>query len=441
MSVGQIILTAVIAIVLFMLVILIHELGHFIFAKLFGVRVNEFAIGMGPRLFGWTKGETEYSVRLIPIGGYCAMEGEDEESSDERAFNRQKVWKRIIVVVAGAVFNIILGFIFMVIIQAQQGAYASNTIDGFYPSLVSASDYTQALASDSDMVYYCYLEHYDRTAGTSEVERLELVKNEGDPTVTDLEPVTYQQLLDMGCEPDVVHTEDKGTNCFILRQATSSYTGLRYGDVIWSVNGSRALCFNDAYFEMAVDRDNTVDMVVVRDGKKVELKGVRFDRSPEGYSVLDFAVQPIERTPGRVITQTFLESQYMIRSVYKSLFLLVTGGVPVSEMSGPIGIASAIGEVATVGFESSFMDGINNILYLMALIAFNLGIVNLLPLPALDGGRLIFLIVEAIRRKPVPPKYEGIVHMVGFALLMALMVFIAFNDILKLVGGCSGGGA
>jgi len=236
----------------------------------------------------------------------------------------------------------------------------------------------------------------------------------------------------------VIQTADKGTNCYILRQATSSYTGLRTGDTIYSVNGSRALCFNDAYFEMAIDQDNTVDMVVIREGEKVELKGVAFDRSAQGYSVLDFTVQPVEQTFGSVISQTFLESQYMVRSVYKSLFMLITGSVPVSEMSGPIGIASAIGEVASAGFKSSFMDGVNNILYLMALITFNLGIVNLLPLPALDGGRLIFLIVEAIRRKPVPPKYEGIVHMIGFALLMALMVFIAFNDISKLVSGCSG---
>ena len=434
----QTLLTVVIAVVLFMLVILIHELGHFLFAKLFKVRVNEFAIGMGPRLFGWCKGETDYSVRLIPIGGYCAMEGEDEESSDERAFNRAKVWKRILIVIAGAVFNIILGFIFMVIIQGQQDLYASNLITGFYPSAVSASDYTEALAQDSDKVFYCYLEHFDRTTNETSVERFEMVKNEGDETVTDLEGITWQQLLDRGYEPGVMQSGDKGTNCHILRQATSSYTGLRYGDEIYSVNGSRALCFNDAYFEMAVDQDNTVDMVVIRDGEKVELKGVTFDRSEQGYSVLDFTVDPIERTFGTMVSQTFLESQYMIRSVYKSLFMLVTGRVPVSEMSGPIGIASAIGEVASAGFKSSFMDGVNNILYLMSLIAFNLGIVNLLPLPALDGGRLIFLIVEAIRRKPVPPKYEGIVHMIGFGLLMVLMVFIAFNDIMKLVAGCSG---
>ncbi len=434
----QTILTVVIAVTLFMLVILIHELGHFSFAKLFKVRVNEFAIGMGPRLFGWRKGETDYSVRLIPIGGYCAMEGEDEESSDERAFNRAKVWKRIIIVVAGAVCNIILGFIFMVIIQGQQDLYASNTITGFYPSAVSVSDYTDALAQDSDKVFYCYLEHFDRTTGEQSVERYEMVKNEGDETVTDMEGITWEQLLERGYEPGVMQTGDKGTNCHILRQATSSYTGLRYGDTIYSVNGSRAFCFNDAYFEMAVDQDNTVDMVVIRDGEKVELRGVTFDRSPQGYSVLDFTVDPIDRTFGTMVSQTLLESQYMIRSVYKSLFMLITGRVPVSEMSGPIGIASAIGEVASAGFKSSFMDGVNNILYLMSLITFNLGIFNLLPLPALDGGRLIFLIVEAIRRKPVPPKYEGIVHMVGFALLMALMVFVAFNDIMKLVTGCSG---
>jgi len=432
------ILTAVIAIVLFLLVILIHELGHFIFAKLFGVRVNEFAIGMGPKLLSKKKGETLYSLRLIPFGGYCAMEGEDEESSDERAFNRQKVWKRIIIVVAGALFNIILGFIFVVVVQGQQDVYASNTVSGFWPTPVSASDYTEALASDSDMVFYCYLEHYDKNEGTAEYERFELVKNEGDPTLTGMEGITYAALLEQGYEPDVVHEEDAATNCYILRQATSSYTGLKYGDIIWSVNGSRALCFNDAYFEMAIDQDNTVDMVVIRDGEKVELTGIRFDRSEAGYSVLDFTVDPIERTFGTVISQTLLESQYMIRSVYKSLFMLVTGRVPVSEMSGPIGIASAISDVAAVGFESSFMDGVNNILYLMALIAFNLGIVNLLPLPALDGGRLVFLIVEAIRRKPVPPKYEGIVHMIGFALLIGLMVVIAFSDIMKLVNGCAG---
>lgn len=438
MNTMQTILTAVIAIVLFLLVILIHELGHFSFAKLFKVKVNEFAIGMGPKLWGKKKGDTEYSLRMIPVGGYCAMEGEDEESSDERAFNRQKVWKRIIIVVAGATFNIILGLIFMLIVQGQQELYASNTITGFYPTVVSASDYTEALASDSDMVFYCYLEHYDRNTGDYSVDRYEMVKNEGDATVTGMDGITYEALLEQGYEPDVVHTEDVGTNCYILRQATSSYSGLKYGDTIWSVNGQRALCFNDAYFEMAIDMDNTVDMVVIRDGEKVELNDIRFDRSAEGYSVLDFSVEPIERTFGTAISQTFLEAQYMIRSVYRSLFMLITGRVPVSEMSGPIGIASAIGEVASVGFESSFMDGLNNILYLMALITMNLGIVNLLPLPALDGGRLVFLIVEAIRRKPVPAKYEGWVHMIGFALLMVLMVVIAFSDIMKLVNGCSG---
>lgn len=438
MSIFQTVMTIVIAVVLFLLVILIHELGHFSFAKLFKVKVNEFAVGMGPKIWGKKKGETLYSLRMIPFGGYCAMEGEDEESSDERAFNRQKVWKRIIIVVAGAVFNIILGLIFLVIVQGQQELYASNTITGFYPSVVSPSDYTEALASDSDMVYYCYLEHYDLNTEEYSVERFEMVKNEGDATVTGMKGITYEALLEQGYEPGVVHEEDAGTNCYILRQATSSYSGLKYGDTIWSVNGSRALCFNDAYFEMAIDQDNTVDMVVIRDGEKVELTGVKFDRSAEGYSVLDFTVDPIEHSFGTVISQTFLEAQYMIRSVYKSLFMLVTGQVPVREMSGPIGIASAIGEVASVGFESSFMDGVNNILYFMALIAINLGIVNLLPLPALDGGRLLFLIVEAIRRKPVPAKYEGIIHMIGFALLMALMVFIAFSDIMKLVTSCSG---
>ena len=154
-------------------------------------------------------------------------------------------------------------------------------------------------------------------------------------------------------------------------------------------------------------------------------------------TVLDFQVYGVRRTFKTLMQSTFLQSQYFVRSVYVSLWRIITGRVGFSQMSGPVGIASMIGEVAQQGFAQSFADGINNILYLMALITFNLGIVNLLPLPALDGGRLVFLIVEAIRRKPIPPEREGMVHFIGIILLFGLMILITFNDIMKLLSSCT----
>lgn len=411
--------TIVIALLLFMLVIVVHELGHFLFAKLFKVKVNEFSVGMGPKLISKKKGETRYSLRLIPIGGFCAMEGEDEDSPDENAINRKKVWKRIIIITAGAVFNIILGFIFMIIIQGQQDAFASNTIGEFVPSAVSASDYMAA--SDSDAVYYF-------TTDAQLTECYEIIRNKGDKGVSGFDTVTFDEISEK--------LDDK--EGYLIRRATSKQTGLLEGDEIYSVNGSRALCFNDAYFEMAFDEDGVMDFVVIRDGEKLELNGVHFDKDPSGTNVLDFRVYPIEKNFGTVLGQSALQSQYMIRSVYKSLFWLISGRAAFSEMSGPVGIATAIGDAAEAGYAEGFMSGLNNILYVMAIIAFNLGIVNLLPLPALDGGRLMFLIIEGIRRKPINPKYEGIVHIVGFVLLMALMVAITFQDIVKLFERCTG---
>ena len=409
-------LIVVVSVLLFVLVILIHEFGHFLFAKLFGVRVNEFAVGMGPTIWKKQKGETQYSLRLIPIGGFCAMEGEDDESDDERAFYKKKVWQRMIIIVAGAAFNIILGLIFMLIIQGQQPYYASRTVANFQPTLVSASDY---LGDRSDTQYY-----YSEDGETL----LEIVKgtgNEKDGTIGKNE----------------IDTE-KG---YIYREATSGKTGLKVGDQIISVNGYRAFCFQDAYFAMSMDDDGVMDFVVERDGERIALDDVTFDRV-EGTgmlagtetTVLDFQVYGVQRNFKTLMQSTFLQSQYFVRSVYMSLYYLVTGRAGFSQMSGPVGIASMIGEVAEAGFAESFAAGINNILYIMALITFNLGIVNMLPLPALDGGRFVFLCIEGIRRKPLNQKIEGIVHMIGLLLLFGLMIIITYQDILRIIRSCTG---
>lgn len=339
--------------------IFIHEFGHFFTAKLSGVRVNEFAIGMGPTLFHVQRGETKYSLRALPIGGFCAMEGEDEESSDDRAFNNKPVWKRVLVVVMGAVMNVLLGLVLMMLLLGQDPAFNSTTVSRFYPGSA-------------------------------------------------------------------------------LQKA-----GLREGDVFVSVDGYRILGDKDLSFALATADPASVDIQVKRGGKLIEFNRVKFNsRSVDGKSVvtLDFYVQPIGKNPGTLILKSVQDTVSTVRMVWYSVVGLVTGKFGFNDLAGPIGTASAISQAASIGLQQNFLAALNNILYMMMIITVNLGVVNLLPFPALDGGRLLFLVVEGIRRRPINPKYEGWVNAAGFCLLMALMVVVAYSDILRLITGRGLGG-
>ena len=349
----------IIAVLLFGFIIFIHEFGHFMTAKLSGIRVNEFAIGMGPTLFRFQKGETTYALRLLPIGGFCAMEGEDEDSDDEGAFNNKPVWKRILVVVMGAVMNIVLGLVLMMILLVQQPAFSSTTIAEF---------------------------------------------QEG---------------------------------------AATQAAGLQVGDTFTKVDGYKITTDRDLSFALATANPDAVDIEVSRDGQTLTFEDVKFNtRDNDGTKVLmlDFYVNPIPKNVGTLITKSFQDTASTVRMVWYSLAGLVTGKFGLNDVAGPVGTANAIGQAASAGLESGFGDAVNNILYMMMIITVNLGIVNLLPLPALDGGRLVFLIIEGIRRKPVNPKYEGWVHAAGFALLMAFMLLITFSDVLRLFTGKGIGG-
>jgi regulator of sigma E protease len=352
-------LLIIIAILLFGFIIFIHEFGHFFTAKLSGIRVNEFALGMGPVIFHFTKGETQYSLRAFPIGGFCAMEGEDAESPDEHAFNNKPVWKRILVVIMGAVMNIILGLIIMMIILGQQSAFSSTTISKF--------------------------------------------------------------------------TQNSATQA----------AGLKVGDVFTSIDGYKINGDRDLSFALATVKPASVDIQVLRGGKALDFKNVKFNTKPvngKNILALDFYVLPIEKNFGTLITKSVQDTISTVRMIWYSLVGLVSGKYGFNDVAGPVGAASAIGEAASIGLQQSFLAALNNILMMMMIITVNLGVVNLLPLPALDGGRLIFLIIEGIRRKPINPKYEGWVNAAGFALLMGLMVIITFSDILRLVTGKGLGG-
>lgn len=349
------------ALLLFGIVVFIHEFGHFSFAKMFGIKVNEFAIGFGPKIFSKKGKKTDYSLRLLPLGGYCAMEGEDAESSDENAFGNKSIIKRILVVFAGGFFNLILGFILVCVVLSLSGMAGTTTVAVF-----------------------------------------------DDP------------------------------------ETSKSYaSGLEVGDSIYSINGRRTFTASDVSYMLTSAPDETVDMTVVRGGERKDMK-VNFETAEKDgtkYIVMDFKVLGLKTSNMSFFTfmkYVAMDFVSMARVVWMSLFDLITGRFGLNEMMGPVGlvgtVSSAVSSVASGAAQSAAAAkaAFENIVYLITLITINLGIVNLLPLPALDGGRIVLLAAQGITRKKIPPKYEGIIHMVGFALLMVLIVVITFNDILRL---------
>lgn len=359
MATIDIVLLIIIGILLFELIIFIHEFGHFITAKKSGVKVNEFALGMGPKLIKFQKGETLYSLRLFPIGGFCAMEGEDEDSDDKRAFNNAKVWKRMIIVVAGVVMNIILGFVLMFIYLLPSTSFVSSKIAVFADNAVS-SEYLQV------------------------------------------------------------------------------------GDEIKSINGFSIHTAQDLNFAFAMADPDSMNMVVLRNGEQINLEGVKFAKttSSDGTTTLqlDFKVYPIEKNFGTLLEQSFWGVVSTIKIVWASLIGLIRGQFGFNEIAGPIGMTSAISQVTAEGLKSGFGDAVLNLIYVMMMITVNLGVMNLLPLPALDGGRLVFLIIEAVRRKPISRKYEGYIHAAGLVVLLLFMAVVSFSDILRLFTGTGLGG-
>lgn len=443
----------IIGILFFELIIFSHEFGHFITAKLSGVKVNEFSLGMGPRLFGFKKGETEYSFRLLPIGGFCAMEGEDEDSSEPRAFNNAKIWKRMIIIIAGAVMNIILGFILMFAYTVQADSYSSTTIADFTPNSYTANSGLQEGDTIVDINEYSIWNIRDLQFAIATLKC-----NEVDPkSVTvykqDCANSAYDVYSELATENELEGEQAEEfyqivcDGCSKINTADSKESAYKY---LEDVCKNLYAYFDIEDFEVSEieERDKrerfTGDVTVIRDGEEVVLEDVQFfsyyatqkDKEAEKPSVAyDFYVEEIEKTVGSVLSQTISETGSMAKTVWTSLVWLVKGELSFSDLSGPVGIASAVTQVASQGLETGFTDAVNNILYVMILITINLGIVNMLPFPALDGGRFLFLLIEGIFRKPIPRKFEQIVNVAGLILLMAFMVIISLKDVWQLITG------
>ena len=440
----------IIGVLFFELIIFSHEFGHFITAKLSGVKVNEFALGMGPRLFRFKKGETEYSFRLLPIGGYCAMEGEDEDSDEPRSFNNAKIWKRMIIVIAGAVMNIILGFLLMFAYTVQADSYASTTVSSFDPNSYSAVCGLQEGDRIVEVNGYSVWNINDLQFGIATLQCQEVDGKSLSVYKEDCVNSACDVYLEVASENDVADSQLEALykilvdGCDKIKSAENKQAAKQYLDDV-----CKELY---AYFDITdytlpeIDEQETrrrfqTDMKVIRDGEEIELNDVQFytyyaseeDKEADKPSVaIDFYVDEIEKTFGSVINQTFSQTCSMGKMVWTSLVWLVQGRFSFNDLSGPVGIATAVTQVASQGLETGFVDAVNNILYVMILITINLGMFNMLPFPALDGGRFVFLLIEGIFRKPIPRKVEKIVNAAGLALLMLFMLIVSLKDVWQL---------
>ena len=378
------IITILAALLVFSAVIAIHEFGHFAVAKLCGIQVNEFSIGMGPVLWKKNHKGTQYSLRALPVGGFVALEGEESPESQQAEavrdarednfssskhdlnilstesdgevqkkpagipLNEAPVWQRALVMVAGAVMNFVLGFVVLVILIAAQN-----------------------------------------------------------------EPITSK----------TIYAIQDGALC--------GQTGLQAGDKVLAVNGRRCFVANDILYELVRTQSYSADFTVLRDGQKVQLPGVQFDtwqdEQGETHMSIGFSVYGLEKTPGNVLREAGNSVLYYGRIVFTSLIDLLRGRESINNLSGPVGIVSAIGQAASYGWQ--------DLLELLALITVNLGILNLLPFPALDGGKVVFLVIEGVTGHAVPEKLQSVLTLATFGLLFGLMLFATYNDILRLITG------
>lgn len=451
----------VIGVLLFEFIIFAHEFGHFITAKRSGVQVNEFALGMGPKIFGFKRGETKYSLRLFPIGGYCAMEGEDEDSENPRAFVNAKIWKRMIIIVAGAFMNFVVGFLLMFIVIVQMPSYESTTVEQFVPYSYTANSGLEAGDKIVGINGYPIWNVRDLQFAIQTLQCVEVDPASVTVYKQDCCSNAYNICADIVNNNELLGREltDDEVNKLVevLQNGTSKINGVEtkeeayiiLKDTIDGYYSTLGITDKTKYQYPAIEeRDSRrrfmADVTVERNGEKVELKELQFysyyateeDIENDKPSVsVDFYVETIDKNFGTVIEQTVSQTLTLAKTVWQSLIMLVQGRFSFNDLSGPVGITKAVSVVASEGLKTSFGDAVNNIIFIMALITVNLGVVNMLPFPALDGGRFVFLLIEAIFRKPVPRKFEYIVNGVGLAILLIFIAIISVKDIWQLITG------
>lgn len=426
-------LNILVAIIIFSVIVVFHELGHFLLAKKNGIEVTEFSLGMGPRLLSTVKGNTRYSLKLFPIGGSCMMVGEDGEEDGPGSFGHASVWGRISVVAAGPIFNFILAFVFALVITSVMGYDPPKVL-----SVEENSPAEEAGLQVGDIITSFQGKHisigrdislYESLYGMQQDQIKMTVKRDGKKIDLNFKAASEKKyMLGFSYVPD---GEPEITEVFV--DGAMMKAGVLAGDVITAVDGTKVSTGEElqTYLGEHPLGENAVTITVSRDGKEKE-----------------FTVQPTVRTQVStgfvynlyrektnffgVLKYSAVEVRYWISSTIDSLGLLIKGTFRVNDLSGPVGIVDAIGSSVEEAKSEGTVVMWMQMFYWAILLSANLGVMNLLPLPALDGGRLVFLLIEAVTKKKVNPNIEGMIHFVGFVLLMALMVFVFMNDIKRL---------
>lgn len=348
-------MTIIFFLLIFGVVVISHEFGHFLLAKANGIRVIEFSVGFGPKLLGFTKGDTEYTLRILPLGGACRFEGEDITSEEDLkvelsdgAFMKANVWARISTVVAGPLFNFILAFLFSLVIVSM----------------------------------------------------------------------TYVDI-------PVIQSVSEGGG--------AEEAGLEAGDMLLSIDGKKVYLYRDVMLRSMLSTGDTVEVSYERNGQEYVTQVTPKYSEADGRYLFGFAGGEYIKSQGlEAFKYAWYEIRYCIDSTYSALVGLFNGTVGKDDVAGPVGIATVVDETYEASKEYGWVTVLMNMMYIAVLLSVNLGILNLLPLPALDGGRLVFMLIEVVRGKPVPPDKEGIVHFIGMVLFLILAVFVFFNDLTRI---------
>ena len=354
------ILTVILSLLVFEFLIFIHEFGHYITARIFKVTINEFSLGFGPELVTYESKKTgiKYKLCALPLGGYVAMAGEDEESDDPNAFNKKPAWQRFIITAAGATVNIVAGFFAMILIV----------------SLIKIGDTTYAVPMDHELL---------------------------------TEGLGYEDV-------DYTHR--------------SYEYGLEMGDRITRVNGKKVRIYDELSYQIMRYGHEPVDITVIRDGEEILIEDVQFptvEQQGQTFGIIDFKVVAVKKDFFNTFSLAFRKAVLVMRMCWESIFDLIIGRYTFEAVSGPVGISSAIGSAAAAGALS--------LLNITVLISMNLGFMNLIPFPALDGGRMLTILIEMITRKKIPPNVEGVINAIGLAILFTFMIIVLFKDTFALI--------
>lgn len=428
-------MTILIAVLILSAVIFFHELGHFLMAKANHVVVTEFAFGLGPRLLSFKKGDTVYAWRLLPFGGFCSMLGEDEEADAEGSFTKASVWRRIAIVAAGPVFNFILAFLISIIVISVVGSDPARVTE-----VPEGSPAAEAGLQAGDVIL--------RYEGNGIANGRELASDiDMDGVPQDSVEITFRRdgkTHKISYEPEKVtqylagYTYTPGSDgpaeiSSVMDGYPAKEAGLKEGDIITSVDGTTISSARELaeYWEAHPMDGSSITLTCSRDGQSftASLTPVSSTSASLGFN---FNLAREKMTPLGTLKYSVGEMNYWIHLTVKSVVSLVQGHFSIDDLSGPIGVVDAVDQVVDqTKSEGALIMGMS-LLNMVILLSANLGVVNLLPLPALDGGRLIFLLIEAVRRKPVKRSVEGMIHFAGMMLLMVLMVYVAFNDVRRI---------